>query len=91
MKRNYQKPDIFYEDFALSSNIANSCSLANYSTTCTIHGTHSSMTGSCMFIVPGFNFFSGEFASPCDGSPQDFDPNNACYDVPFDDARMFAS
>ena len=54
MKRNYQKPDIFYEDFALSSNIANSCSLANHSTTCTIHGTNDGK-----FIYDGFTFFSG--------------------------------
>lgn len=86
MKRNYQKPDIFYEDFALSSNIANSCSLANHSTTCSIHGTTDGR-----FIYDGFSFFSGELGSSCDFGPQDDVGFNICYDVPSDDSRMFVS
>lgn len=90
MKRIYQKPDVFFEDFAFSSNIASSCSISNHNQAgnCTYHGNQGSAETGCEFISNGLSIFN---QGSCMAYPQDDTIFNLCYHVPTDDSRMFAS
>ena len=91
MKRIYQKPDVYFEDFAFSSNIANSCSSLNgiqsQDSNCLAYGTHADAY-SCVFIDNGWIVFH---EGNCLTYPQENDPGNLCYHVSTDETRMFAS
>ncbi len=93
MRKNYLKPDIFFEDFAFSSNIAASCS-SKYdlhglgTTSCEATATFGNPV-TCEFYDNGYVVF--QELGPCLEVPQENDPNNLCYHVSSDDTRIFAS
>ena len=90
MKKVYNKPEILFESFASSTNIAANCKVK-------IEG-HSQ--GTCPYKVSAgdqtWSIFTGDF-SVCTTNEADLD-NNAdgayngiCYDVPFDGNSLFNS
>jgi hypothetical protein len=90
MKKNYQKPDVYFEDFAFSSNIASSCSQIRGSQsegTCSSYGTHNDPSN-CRFYDNGWEVFHQGI---CLTYPQENNPGNLCYHVSTDETRMFAS
>jgi hypothetical protein len=92
MKKNYLKPDIFFEDFAFSSNIAAACSkfeqLHSPNGGCQMYANFAH-PNSCSFVDHGWTIF--ESTNTCIQVPQEYDPNNLCFHVSTDDTRMFAS
>lgn len=93
MKMNYQKPDVYFEDFAFSSNIASSCSQIRGNQSqeigCTSYGTHNDPSN-CFFYDNGWAVFH-QGTQGCVIYPQEDNPNNLCYHVSTDETRMFAS
>jgi hypothetical protein len=94
MKKTYVKPDVFFESFAFTSNIAGSCGelygihSQNAAPPCMAFGTFSDpQLGGCKFYNGGLFLFN----AGCDVSGEDGNPFNLCYHVPTDDAKMFAS
>lgn len=92
MRKIYQKPDVFFEDFAFSSNIAGNCSalfdLHRADHTCNFKATSSS-ADACKFVDNGFVVFTND--SSCEILCQEDDPFNLCYHVSVDTNRMFNS
>ena len=93
MKRNYQKPDILFEDFAFSSNIAGSCSdflgLQGDASNCMSYSNQADpYNGGCVFAYNGWIVFH---EGACMWTPQENDPNKLCYHVRTDDMKMFNS
>jgi hypothetical protein len=91
MKKNYLKPDIFFEDFAFSSNIAASCGVTSSLHSqdgCTYYASFGDPR-SCIFVNNDWVVFSNY--SSCEWAPEEKDPTNLCYHVSSDDTRMFAS
>ena len=90
MKKTYQKPDVFFEDFAFSSNIAGNCSalfdLHRTDGTCNFKATFSN-PNNCTFIDNDFIIFQSECEIKC----QENDPFNLCYHVSVDFNRIFNS
>ena len=80
MKKTYSKPDIFFEDFSLSTNIAAGCEL--YPT---------EYAGDSFVVEFGGDILLSD--KPCDKIIQDGENeyNNLCYHVPFDDFNVFIS
>lgn len=91
MKKNYQKPDIFFEDFAFSSNIAAPCGNSEDLHTQNQCNSYASFgnPNSCIYIDNGWIVFQNY--SVCSQVPQEKDPGNLCYHVSTDETRMFAS
>jgi hypothetical protein len=91
MKKNYLKPDIFFEDFAFSSNIAAGCAqfeqLHSENGGCQMFANFAH-PNSCVFFDNGWTVFQ---SGNCIQVPQENDPNNLCFHVSTDDTRMFAS
>ena len=92
MKKTYQKPDVFFEDFAFSSNIAGNCSalfdLHRTDNTCNFKATSASPE-TCTFEDNGFVVF--QHKSGRDIHCQEDDPFNLCYHVSVDFNRIFNS
>ncbi len=81
MKRAYKKPEIMFEDFSLSVNIA-SCEVStNFA------------RNVCTYEVPGIGNVFNTGMALCDGFPVDKDGayNGICYHVPIEDKQLFAS
>lgn len=90
MKKNYQKPDIFFEDFAFSSNIAAGCGVAGnlHDPGCTYYATHSDRDN-CAFFDNGAKLFLE--SGPCISTPVDGMFGNLCYHTAGEDSRIFNS
>lgn len=86
MKKAYSKPEILFEDFSLSVNIAGNCSPIAGSPT----------EGECSIIGSGGEpVFTGDIAG-CMFKPEDMgygsdEWDEICYNVPFDYANYFNS
>ena len=86
MKKTYAKPEIVFENFTLSENIAGDCE--------SIVGNPSK--GSCAVIGSGgIPMFNGD-VSACDFTPEDNGStadmwDGYCYHVPSDDKNLFNS
>jgi hypothetical protein len=81
MKKTYSKPDIFYEDFSLSTNIAASCEL---------HPTE--FIGDTFIVDMGGVILlnNDEYCTfPIEDGKNEFD--NLCYHVPYDSFNVFMS
>lgn len=83
MKKLYSKPEIMFEDFTLSENIAGDC--AN------IVGNASEY--SCPYVDrSGNNVFTERLATICTDVQQADGANNGiCYHVPYDSTDLFNS
>ena len=82
MKKPYVKPQVYFEDFQLSANIAGNCGNKG--------GAKHTDANTCYFEDA---FFGQPFltAGICDPTPQDGDFPSVCYDNPSDTTRVFAS
>ena len=78
MKKTYVKPEVYFESFELSANIAAGCVFKTYHTEyeCTY-----SVAGKKLFLSPNI----------CTTSPQDYDGTSMCYNNPTDDTKLFSS
>lgn len=82
MKKNYQKPDIVFEDFSLSTNIAAGCE----------QKTNLPSSDECGVYMGGYYVFATGMTG-CESWPVDLnkDFNGVCYHVPYEDKNLFAS
>jgi len=86
MKKTYQKPDIMYEDFSLSTNIAGDCERIVGNPT----------EGSCALEGSGgVAVFNGNM-SVCDFTPESYNQaadqwDGFCYHVPTEQSNLFNS
>lgn len=82
MKKSYVKPQVYFEDFRLSANIAGVCGIP------TGHAENE-----CKWSIPitgiGNAFVTMEMG--CTHYPKDGEYNNVCYHVPYDASRLFTS
>lgn len=76
MKKAYSKPDIFYEDFALSTNIAAGCG---------VKVQH--YTDGYGFPYEGLYIFTSVCTDPVEGDPE----GGVCYQNPTDTTSVFNS
>ena len=85
--KKYEKPEIFFESFLMSTNIAGDCEPPYVG---------NPTKGSCPVMGSGgIGVFSGTIAG-CDFSPTDIGGtedsyNGLCYHVPIDEASLFNS
>ena len=79
MKKAYSKPEIYFDSFELSANIAAGCEVI----------TKNQTQGTCAYVVAGKSFFV-EIAA-CTTTPQDNELNNLCYHVPAEEYNLFNS
>lgn len=86
MKKVYSKPDVFFEDFSLSTNIAAGCEeKANFAEeTC---GLEVEFTDT--ITVTLLNGDISACAPECD--PKDYGYNNLCYHNPSEDYNLYNS
>ncbi len=88
MKRVYNKPEIMFEDFSLSTNIANGCEFeASFSKgTCAAKVEEMGLT---------WNVFFSDIAACTTTAPgkeeDDNEFNGICYHVPVDTSNVFSS
>lgn len=79
MKKQYVKPELYFEDFELSANIAAGCIKAtNYAAYV------------CTYETGGEKVFSGGEDSECTVTPENGAPS-LCYDNPTADTKLFSS
>ena len=79
MKKTYIKPEVYFEDFELSANIASGCA------TPTNHAMDE-----CGSLVPGIGVMFLDSVQQCVYKGQDGD-QSICYQVPTDATRLFTS
>lgn len=79
MKKTYVKPEVYFESFELSANIAAGCVFkTNHDqNTC----AYKTATGRTIFLEKAI----------CEVPTQDGSYNSMCYHHPTDDARLFSS
>lgn len=83
MKKTYVKPEVYFENFELSANIAAGCG-AGYKGKVTSHDIHT-----CGYTYyNGYTVFSQGI---CDYETQDGNEYGLCYDIPTGDNKIFAS
>ncbi len=77
--KTYTKPEILFEDFSLSTNIAGGCE----------HTTSNHYRNSCGFeLIPGQTLFISE---PVCSFPVEDGYNGICYHVPNQENNVFSS
>lgn len=77
MKKTYNKPEIIFDDVALSTDIAGNCAyIATFD------------NGSCPIRVEGFNVV---IFSETSCEVKGVDGENVCYHAPGDDMKVFSS
>lgn len=81
MKKRYQKPEVYFEDFELSTNIATACGVPTKT-------SHDGVCGITIPGVPGIVFISGPASQCTRGADGDYD---ICYHVPTDAQKLFNS
>ncbi len=82
MKKSYVKPRVYFENFQLSANIAGNCGGPNKDPV--FMGNHSN-AHSCTWSDGEATLFIENAA--CTSKPD----GNICYDVPFENNRIFGS
>lgn len=93
MKKEYKKPCICFENFALSMNIAGNCGNGNGVKNSTEAAScdrfyNSSDYNSCYFYDNTWIVFEH---TSCEWTPEELGWGDICYDVPSDSARVFSS
>lgn len=82
MKKTYIKPQIMFESFSVSENIAGDCDTI----------VNNSSRGSCAYVTrTGLNVFTSEMVGICTTHEDDGDYNGFCYHVPIDTQNLFNS
>jgi hypothetical protein len=81
MKKIYSKPEIVFEDFSLSTNIAGNCELDT---------PLPSLKDSCGYPIRGAVVFT-DGINACTYKPQDGMHNGFCYHVPTEYNNLFNS
>lgn len=82
MKKTYVKPEVYFESFELSANIAAGCG-AGYKGKVNSQNIHT-----CGYIYNGQDVFS---PNVCFYETQDGTEYGLCYDLPMPDNQIFAS
>lgn len=82
MKKTYTKPQILFESFAMSTNIAAGCEIIITNSTKNVCGYEGS--------APGVVIFTNEVTG-CLFPQVDTDANGFCYDVPVQTNNLFNS
>lgn len=85
MKKSYVKPQVVFEDFQLSANIAGNCGTADGVKD---RATHSD-GNSCQYQTSFGMLYTNE--NSCDFTTQDDIATNLCYHIPDANYRFFAS
>lgn len=81
MKKTYQKPEIMFEAFSLSTNIAGDCETI----------VDNASRGSCPYHTRSdLNVFTSDVGA-CTTTEPDGDYNGICYHVPIDTKNLFNS
>ena len=85
MKKLYSKPEIMFESFTLSTNIAGDCEIK----------THTPAKGECAYTIPGDEFSSQEInvfieKHICSTTKAEGEYDNLCYNT-FDGRSLFNS
>jgi hypothetical protein len=91
VKKKYGKPEVTFENFSLSSNIAGNCgsSLNHHSyDSCGCYTTSSDPLHGCVFVDNGFTVFTS--SAICDVQP-DSGWSQVCYHVVTDELKAFTS
>lgn len=89
MKKAYGKPQIVFENYSFTSNIAQSCGWGlelHSESTCMSYTTASNPYSGCVFIENGYSFFAGVI---CDKNADE--DGSLCYHVIADEIRAFSS
>ncbi len=86
MKKVYTAPDVFYEDFSITTNIASACEVE----------TNSAKWVCGYEYDPTLTIFTSSIANCTEdggvvGEGSDASWNGLCYHVPFDDYNLFNS
>lgn len=93
MKKKYGKPEVTFENFSLSSNIAGNCgsSLNNHNPDgCMCFTTASDpIAGGCVYVDNGFSVFVNTVI--CDLQPDGHSWSQVCYHVVTDELKAFTS
>jgi hypothetical protein len=84
MKKKYMKPEVMFESFTLSTNIAGDCGW-------TSNVVPSDQKAGCGYRDPADRFGNVIFSSFCDTTDDDGDHNGICYDVPAEGMQIFNS
>ena len=82
MKKPYVKPEVYFENFELSANIAAGCG-AGYKDRVTSHDIHS-----CGYIYNNGVIFN---TAACSYQTEDGTEFSLCYNIPFADNKICAS
>ena len=90
MKREYGKPEVLFENFSLSANIASSCgdALSYHGMDCMHHSNYADPS-SCVFFENGFSVFQN--VAICDLQPDGQSWSKVCYHVIMDEMKAFSS
>lgn len=80
MKKTYTKPELYFESFELSANIATGCGIITKTLT----------ENACGYIQPGVGVLFVDSSTGCDYQGADGD-NSVCYHVPTSDVKLFTS
>lgn len=80
MKKRYEKPQIVFEDFTLSTNIAGDCDVKTWTPN----------SGKCAYPVKDeflgtLNIFTSEMVGICTTPEKDGEYNGICYHAPYGD------
>lgn len=81
MKKTYEKPQIFFENFALSTNIATGCERL----------VNNPLQGTCAVIGSGNIAMFDNTISACDYEQSNDMYDGFCYHVPIDTNNLFNS
>lgn len=81
MKKSYVKPQVFFEDFQLSANIAGNCAIKTW------HAENACQWSKDVEGV-GKVFISRELGCEYTGNDGDY---SVCYHIPVDESKLFTS
>ena len=81
MKKLYSKPEIMFESFSVSTNIAGGCGIP----------THTPSEGNCAYEASGVMIFTDAVSQCAVKAPGDAAYNGLCYHVPIDTGSLFNS
>lgn len=92
MKKNYQKPSIYVEEFELAQSIAVNCHLTPDPSSTTGHPTHNNPgVDNCNWVVGGTIIFTESSGCNLIEDPDGFSGDGFCYNAPQDQIQIFAS
>ncbi len=81
MKKAYSKPEIMFEDFSLSVNVAAGCE----------EKIHNSAAGTCAYVGSGGIIVFTDTMTACVFTPSDGQWDGFCYHVPTEGNNLFNS